>query len=137
PDDVAQPPPAARPGIDELIGWLIAVATKRILETIGTLKDGRGDLGRGGLGENPDDVVPAGDAAVSAVPPVVVGDAGRDAAQPFAGHVQRGAAADGVDARDNTRVEIGIERIAVRRNEEPLLRISLLMDVPQERREPL
>ena len=77
-DDVAQPPPAARPGVGEAVGGDVLAEAAGGGETLLGQEHRRGDAHRGRLGEQPDDVVAHGNVAVAAVPPHVVRDAGRD-----------------------------------------------------------
>ena len=96
-DDVAKPPPPARPGVGESVGGGVAAKAAGTGELVSGQEDRRGDPDRGALREQADDVVPHGDIAIAAVPPHVVGDTGGDAGEPLAGHVEQRPAPKSVD----------------------------------------
>ena len=135
-DDVGQAPPATGPWIGELVRRLIARQVAGGAQLARRQEDRRGDVHRRGLGQEPDDVVAHGHVAVAAVPPHVVGHAGRDAGEPAPRHVEQRARADRVDARDHTRVQVRVERIAERRHEQALAVAALLVHVPVHGRAP-
>src|SRR5690606_3744774 len=103
-------PPSARPGGGEAVARLVCPQAAGRAQLVAGEEQGRGDIDAGGLGEDADDVVPDGNVPVSAVPPHVVADAGADAGEAVAGHVEQCPAADGVDGGDDAGVEVRVKR---------------------------
>ena len=123
-------PPATRPGVGKLVRGDVVVEAGRRHELGARQEHRRRDAHRGRFREQADDVVSHRDVAVAAVPPHVVRNARGDAAEAVARHVQQRPATQGVDGRDDRRVQVGVQRVTERRNEHALASGALLVDVP-------
>ena len=117
-------------------GGVVAQPARR-RELVEGQEDRRGQVRGGRLGEQADDVVAHRHVAVAAVPPHVVGDAGGDARQPLAGHVEQGPRARPRRCRSMIPgSRFGSSGIAEGRHEEALAGGALLVHVPVHLRVP-
>ena len=119
-DDIAQPPPAAGPGMGEMNllaiegGGFIVVA----LQLLGMNVEGGGQLGVGAFAEHTGDVVAVGNPVVAIVPPTGELRHHRSAGQPFLLHAIAHICAVKRQLVVNQRVGMRPHRVFIRRHKD-------------------
>ena len=126
-DDVAEPPPAARPGVDEVHPFFVVAIRDLVRFDV----DRGGGPDRGGFAEDADDIVEPGRVVAGADPPGRVGAAVDDAAQAVLLEVVAHLRADQVDPPPDHGLDVRQGRVHEGRDEEPGARRAhlVLVDV--------
>ena len=114
----------------------IVHAAARLANGVDGEGDRRAESGARGLGEDADHVVPRRCRAKAAVPPEIVGLLMRDAGHPGVVQCGRHLRADEIHPRDQGGIEVRIDRILERRDEETHAVRAHLVHVVHDFREP-
>ena len=135
--DVRLPPPAARPGIDEVDGRAVVDHPASGGAEVRFVHEDRGGQVRARrLGQHGHDVVALRGRPVAAIPPVVVQGMREHAFLVLRREVRRHVRPDHRDRLVDARVEVRVDRVIKRRHEQPGPARAHLMHVVRQRREP-